>query len=102
MAEKLDDLTDEFYLKVDSRDTYYTPTNWSGNFLHYLYHKIEFSRDYEVGCLGGALCVGLSQWSFAAADAGLRPTPDITRIIVAVVPEAHHEEDDDVRAPEHV
>ena len=50
----------------------------------------------------GALCVGLSQWSFAAADAGLRPTPDITRIIVAVVPEAHHEEDDDVRAPEHV
>ena len=50
----------------------------------------------------GALCVGLSQWSFAAADAGLRPTPDITRIIVVVVPEAHHEEDDDVRAPEHV
>ena len=59
-------------------------------------------RGREVGCLGGALCVGLSQWSFAAADAGLRPTPDITRIIVAVVPEAHHEEDDDVRAPEHV
>ena len=65
-------------------------------------------RGREVGCLGtlravvGSLCVGLSQWSFAAADAGLRPTPDITRIIVAVVPEAHHEEDDDVRAPEHV
>ena len=65
-------------------------------------------RGREVGCLGtlravvGALCVGLSQWSFAAADAGLRPTPDITRIIVAVVPEAHHEEEDDVRAPEHV